>query len=64
MAAQEDTCNAVVDLIIGQRSQVTLGLPNNIRETANISSNKVGVILDGGVFQILDDPVCADGYSW
>jgi hypothetical protein len=53
-------------LQVGQQGRVTLGgVPNNVRETPAIGARKVGQIAPGGgAFNILEGPVCADGYVW
>ena len=52
-------------LIIGEQGQVILGLgANNVRNQASTSGQDIGAIPGGGIFSILDGPVCAEGYAW
>jgi hypothetical protein len=64
------TPNACVGLLpprlqAGQQGRVTAGgVPNNVRETPAIGSRRVGQIAPSGTFDVLEGPVCAEGYVW
>lgn len=51
-------------LVLGQMGQVTPGLPNVIRSQPSTASDRIGQIPAGGEFDVLDGPVCAQGYAW
>ena len=52
-------------LQVGQRGRVTVGgVPNNVRENPMIGSPRTGQIQPGGTFDVLDGPVCGEGYVW
>lgn len=51
-------------LIIGQRGQVTPGNANNLRDVPSTSGGRLGQIPGGGVFEVLEGPVCAEGFNW
>jgi hypothetical protein len=52
-------------LMIGQAGWVTPGEPNNLRETFNVRSAKLGEIPGGAAFTVLDGPRCSlDGTWW
>lgn len=54
-------------LAISNRGRVTPGQPNAVRSqptTNNNASAVIGSIPGGGVFNVLNGPVCADGYAW
>lgn len=51
-------------LKIGGLAQVTPGDANNVRKSATTSSESVGKIPGGEVFEVMDGPLCADGYVW
>lgn len=53
-----------VALVVGEQGQVAPGDSNNVRDTPSRSGTQVGAIPAGGVFAVLDGPVCADGLSW
>ena len=40
------------------------GLNNNMRRSASTSAAKVGELELGGIFDVLDGPVCREGYIW
>ncbi|GAB4555879.1 MAG: hypothetical protein OHK0023_27620 [Anaerolineae bacterium] len=54
-------------LKIGSQGRVTPGTPNAVRDQPsanNAVSRVVGSIPGGAVFNVLNGPVCADGYAW
>lgn len=51
-------------LIIGETARVLPGDPNNVREIPSREGALTGTIPGGEVFQVLDGPVCADGFNW
>lgn len=54
-------------LIIGSQGRVTPGVPNAIRSgpsRQNGVSSVVGTIPGGGVFNVLNGPICGDGLTW
>jgi len=61
------TCPGVQQsrLSVGSFAQVIPGAgANNVRDAAGTNSNTIGQIPEGGVFTVLDGPVCADGFAW
>lgn len=54
-------------LIVGQRGQVILeggNTANRIRSEPGTAYNRIGEIPPGGIFDVLEGPECADGYTW
>jgi hypothetical protein len=54
-------------LLIGNQGRVTPGQPNAIRSQPTINNNVstvIGSIPGGGVFTVLNGPICADGFAW
>jgi len=52
-------------LQVGRKGRVTVGgVPNNVRETPLIGGKKVGQIAPSESFDVLDGPVCGEGYVW
>ncbi|MEO8613285.1 MAG: SH3 domain-containing protein [Chloroflexota bacterium] len=51
-------------LTVGDSGQVTPGDSNNLRTEASTSGASAGKIPGGAAFEVLDGPVCADGYVW
>jgi len=51
-------------LIVGQQGRVTPGDPNNVRDAAARSGNLIGEIPGGAIFDVLEGPLCADGFNW
>jgi hypothetical protein len=45
-------------------AQVSPGVANNLRADATTSSAQIGTIPGGGVFAVLDGPVCAENMAW
>lgn len=66
LAAQDESCPGAPPpmLVIGQQGEVTPGTPNNVRADPARSGEKVGEIPGGARFEVLDGPVCADGFAW
>lgn len=62
------TCEGfmVSRLTIGAQGRVTTGqnIPNRLREQPATDAVQIGRIPSGAVFQVLDGPVCADGFAW
>lgn len=61
--AQQSDCPPT-RLIVGGRGQVTPGSANRIRNAASTSGDQIGQIPAGGIFTVLEGPVCADGFNW
>src|SRR5690606_25315999 len=51
-------------LSVGAQARVLPGDANNVRDSASRSGALVGSIPGGGVFTVLEGPVCADGFNW
>lgn len=51
-------------LVIGAQGRVLPGDANNVRDAASRGGALVGSIPGGAVFDVLDGPVCADGFNW
>lgn len=51
-------------LVIGERGQVLPGASNRIRDAASTDGQQIGQIPADGVFNILEGPVCANGFNW
>src|SRR5690606_4079900 len=64
--AQTSPCagSPVTRLSIGMQGRVTPGLPNNMRESATTTSQRVGQIPAGGVFTVLYGPQCGNNLTW
>lgn len=63
--AQETCPNSLPPrLLIGQQARVVPGDPNNVRQQPTTRASRIGRIPGGGVFTVLDGPVCADGFTW
>jgi hypothetical protein len=61
--AQSD-CILPPHLVIGEMAQVTAGQSNNVRDTPSQDATRITVIPSGGTFEVLDGPMCADGFHW
>lgn len=48
----------------GAQGRVAPGDPNNVRDQPARAGNKVGTIPGGASFNVLEGPVCADGFNW
>jgi hypothetical protein len=65
-AQEEVTCPGAPPprLIVQEQARVTLGASNNVRDLASRNGNLIGSIPAGGIFTVLDGPVCADNLTW
>jgi hypothetical protein len=66
ISAQAQTCPDTLpsQLIIGEQAQVTPGSSNNLRAAPTTSAERIGQISAGTVVNVLEGPVCADGFAW
>lgn len=48
----------------GAAARVTPGEPNNVRESPDSGSERIGQIPGEGEFMVIDGPICADGFVW
>lgn len=51
-------------LVVGAQGRVTPGDPNNVRDQPARAGALIGAIPGGAAFDVLDGPVCADGFNW
>src|SRR5689334_19750606 len=51
-------------LIVGEQAQRPPGPDSNVRAEPNTRAAFLGQIPAGGIVDVLDGPVCADGYAW
>jgi hypothetical protein len=51
-------------LLVGEQGRVTAGSSNRVRAEPSTSGAELGRIEAGTEFDVLDGPVCADGYNW
>lgn len=51
-------------LSVGGFGVVTPGQANNVRAQSSVSGSRLGTIPAGGRFDVLEGPVCSDGYAW
>lgn len=51
-------------LEVGERGNVTPGLPNRLRNGPSFGNEASGQIPGGAGFEVLDGPVCADDTAW
>jgi Tol biopolymer transport system component len=51
-------------LVIGGQGRATPGPATNLRATPSTRGTFVGQVSEGQIFDVLDGPVCADGYAW
>lgn len=51
-------------LLSGKPAQTTPGVPNNVRDEPSVDATKVGEIPPETLFDVLEGPICADGYAW
>jgi hypothetical protein len=65
-AQNQQTCSGSLPsrLVVGGQAIVTPGDANNIRQNPSRSASKIGRIPAGGRFEVLEGPICADGYTW
>lgn len=67
LTAQEDAACAGAPpsrLVIGGQGRATPGPATNLRDTPSTRGGFVGQIREGQIFDVLDGPICADGYAW
>ena len=59
-------CPTIPRLIVGQPARVTdeNGVPNNIRDGAGRSNNKIGEIPAGAMFTVMGGPTCTADLVW
>lgn len=64
--AQSQSCPDALpsQLTAGGQAQVTPGSSNNVRTAPTTSAERVGQIDAGTVVNVLEGPVCADGFAW
>jgi len=63
--AQTDCPDAPIpQLVIGQQGNVTPGPPNNVRDMPSRDGTRLGEIPGGGIFTVLDGPVCDGELNW
>ncbi|MBC8098575.1 MAG: hypothetical protein H7Y11_03975, partial [Armatimonadetes bacterium] len=64
-AAQTDCPDTLPSrLVVGQQGRVLPGSSNNVRDQAARAGAQVGQIPGEAVFDVLEGPVCADGFAW
>ncbi len=63
-SAQSEDCALAPRLTVGAQGAVTPGEANNVRDEPSREGQKTGEIPPGGVFAVLEGPVCADGFNW
>jgi hypothetical protein len=65
-SAQEERCPDTLPsrLQVGAQAQVLPGPPNNLRADPDVQSARIGQLPANTVVEVLDGPVCADGYAW
>ncbi|MCB9454012.1 MAG: SH3 domain-containing protein [Anaerolineaceae bacterium] len=51
-------------LVVDGQGRVTPGSANRIRDAASTSGAQVGQIPAGGVFDVLEGPLCVEGFLW
>ncbi len=57
-------CNLTPRLAIGAMARVMPGVPNNLRAAPTVNSADTGNLPAGTIFEVLQGPICADGYLW
>jgi hypothetical protein len=59
-------CAAPLSLPIGSHAFVnyTDHIPKSLRSGPSTNSQLIASLLDGIGFEVLDGPICADGYNW
>ena len=62
----QETCPSAPQsrLIIGEQGQVSDAGANNLRSQPSTNGLRNGQIPAGGIFIVLEGPVCADGFAW
>jgi hypothetical protein len=48
----------------GGAGQVTPGASNNVRDVPSLRGRDIGDIPAGGIFNVIGEPICSDGYLW
>ncbi len=51
-------------LMLNGNGRVTPGAPNNLRSAPSRSGGLLGQIPGGGMFLVLSEPICAEGFIW
>lgn len=68
LARAQDGCEDALPprLVPGERAQVseTDGQPLNVRGTASRGADRIGQLVEGSVFDVIEGPICADGLYW
>lgn len=65
VAAQESCVgNLPPRLVPGERGRVLAGDANRLRAEPSLEGEQITMILSGDAFDVIDGPVCADGYTW
>lgn len=62
--AQDDSCILASRLVVGEMGEVTAGSANNVRTNPSTSAELVFRMEAGSRFEVLDGPLCAEGYQW
>ena len=57
-------CSRSPRLILGQQAIVSPGLANRIRSAPSLNATIVGRIQENEVVDVLEGPICGDGYNW
>ncbi|GAB4527180.1 MAG: hypothetical protein OHK0046_44710 [Anaerolineae bacterium] len=63
LQAQSD-CTLTPRLSIGEQARVLPGQANNVRDSASTDGARLGQLTSGTVMDVLEGPVCAEGYTW
>lgn len=61
------TCEGALASRIRPPAQATVvspTVPNNVRDNPSLSANRIGQLAGGATFDVLDGPVCSDGFAW
>lgn len=43
---------------------IPIGIENRVRSSPSTNGDRLGLIPLGGIFEVLDGPVCGDGFTW
>ena len=57
-------CSLAPQLIPGGQAIVSTGLANRIRSASSLNAAIIGRIRENDVVDVLEGPVCSDGYNW